>query len=373
MKKEKLFIFFSLLIGSAIALGLVLNAIQQRQETRKEAAVDKTITISLSPEEITKKPGETFDIDVILSTTATKQIRVAGTDLQFSPDVFEVSSISCNTTNFPLAIQNQGENNKILLTCSKQGGQEPLILTPDSSITLGTIRLQVKTGAPLGTTSITFLRANVPEAAISENLVNQTVEARYTIASSGPTSTLTPDTPVLNFKIKFDGVNNNIGTQKVTVKVKKDNLETTFSQAEVVSNNQGVLTGNLILNEVDPGASYTISIKGPKHLSTKFCKNRQKTSCSPGQALPLKAGENIFDFSTSPLLAGDIPDENGVQDGIVDTQKFSLLKQALVSSDSGLKSRCNLDFNKDASGNDVINGRDIVLFLKTLSIRYDDE
>lgn len=420
--KKKILAPLLIIFGLSITLSLILALLEQKQELRRKATVTETITVSLSPEETTRKPGETLDVDVVLSTTEMKQIRVGGADLQFSPGTFEVSSVSCNTTNFPLAVQSRSENNKILLTCSKQGGQDPLILAPNSPVVLGTIQLRVKTGAPLGTTSVTFLRANVPEATTSENLVNQTTEARYTIVSSdttvtptltgtpeptstpvpiptntpgsptvtpaltpnptptetpGPTSTpaptLTPDTPpILNFKIKFDGVNDNIGIQKVVVKIKGNGFEKTFEQVEAAPNEEGILTGNLTLNGVRPN-NYTISIKGPKHLGVKFCENRQKNRCSPDKFLSLNAGENNFDFATLPLLTGDIPDENGHQDGVVDINDFALLKQGLISTDPDLKARCNLDFNKDSNDNDLVNGRDVALFLKTLSIRYDDE
>jgi len=404
--KKKILAPLLIIFGLSITLSLILALLEQKQELRRKATVTETITVSLSPEETTRKPGETLDVDVVLSTTEMKQIRVGGIDLQFSPGTFEVSSISCNTTNFPLAVQSRSENNKILLTCSKQGGQDPLILAPNSPVVLGTIQLRVKTGAPLGTTSVTFLRANVPEATTSENLVNQTTEAQYTIIPSdttvtptltgtpeptstpiptnppgptttpvltpNPTPTLTPNTPILNFKIKFDGVNDNIGTQKVVVKIKGNGFEKTFEQVEATPNEEGILTGNLTLNGVRLN-NYTISIKGPKHLGVKFCENRQRGRCSPDKFLSLNAGENNFDFTTLPLLTGDIPDENDHQNGVVDINDFALLKQGLISTDPDLKARCNLDFNKDSNDNDIVNGRDVALFLKTLSIRYDDE
>jgi len=190
-----------------------------------------------------------------------------------------------------------------------------------------------------------------------------------------PTPTEAPDenTPILNFKIKFSKVTYKIDDQKVVVKVRKGNLQREFTGVDVVADNEGVLSGEVALTNITPGSGYSIIIKGPKHLATRFCQNEQESRCLGEGNITLAAGENTFDFTGIPLLAGDIPDDNNLQNGIVDMRDFGRLKGAIVATDEDLRSRCNLDFDKDDEGKDIISGRDITLYLDTLSQRYDED
>jgi len=181
-----------------------------------------------------------------------------------------------------------------------------------------------------------------------------------------PTEAPSGEEPLLTFKIKFNYVNYKIPDQVVKVKVKKGSFEKEFDDVAVKSDDEGVLSGRVVLTGVPAGDGYTIFIKGPKHLARKFCVNDQKQRCFGEGELSLQEGVNDFDFTGMPLLAGDIPDEDGKQDGVVDVKDFSLLRRALTSDDEELRERCDLDYNG------TVSGRDVVLFLQTLAERYDE-
>jgi len=209
--------------------------------------------------------------------------------------------------------------------------------------------------------------------------VTPTVAPTNTPAPTLPPATATPteipdeNTPILSFQVKFSRVTYEIDDQKVVVKVRKGNLQEEFEGVDVVADNEGVLSGEVALTNIAPGSGYSIIIKGPKHLATRFCQNEQEDRCLGEGSIALVAGENTFDFTGMPLLAGDIPDDNNLQNGIVDIDDFGRLKRAIVATDEDLRNRCNLDFDKDSDGKDVISGRDITLYLNTLSQRYDED
>jgi len=177
--------------------------------------------------------------------------------------------------------------------------------------------------------------------------------------------------PKLNFKIKFEGVADKVNDQLVKVVIKNKDIVKEYRDVKMVADEQGVLSGEIFLEGVTWGREYYLNIKGPKHLSERFCVNNQAKHCRAEQMIVINQ-ENSFDFSHWPLLPGDIPDKNGLQNGVVDARDFSVLKRALISNDIKLLRRANLDFNQNSQGREIVNGRDISLFLNTMSIKYDD-
>ncbi|MFH1561006.1 MAG: hypothetical protein ABID04_00275 [Patescibacteria group bacterium] len=194
-----------------------------------------------------------------------------------------------------------------------------------------------------------------------------------------PTPTAIPDsgTPILNFKVSFVGILNKDKVKeipKVAIKVKKG-FETVaeFDGVEVVPTDVGdktVFTGAVALTGVVPGGNYSVLIKGPKHLARKFCQNNQVDRCYGQGEIILVEGENSFDFSGLSLEPGDLPNPsyNMAQDGVVNGVDLALIKaRFFVDQHEEEKLVADLDFNGD------IGGRDIVLFLQTLSAKFDEE
>jgi hypothetical protein len=176
--------------------------------------------------------------------------------------------------------------------------------------------------------------------------------------------------PELSFKIKLGGttyrVDNqrksvkNISPQTVTVLIKRDEFERKY-QTVVDFDDRAIGTASLLLANVPAGEGYTILIKGPKHLASRYCFDEQVEHCGLHEgSISLVNGENNFDWTGLELEAGDL---NG--DGIVNSKDFSQLKKALGKEGKGIA--------EDLNYNGVVNAQDVVFFLSTLSNRYEDE
>ncbi len=199
-------ILVSLLIISALPVSLTL--VKQRQEIRKRAEGPNKVEIKFSPYSGPTNPGASFLVEIFLflpsgDAQQSRTFYVAGGDLKFNPDVFEVSEISCSG-NLPLAVRNSADTSTgvISLTCSKPGGQSPLTLSSGyTSTPLGSFRVRIKDNTPLGLTSVYFTEAIVPDATTTDNLAILPNPLGFIIAFPAiPTFEPTP-TPVIGPQI----------------------------------------------------------------------------------------------------------------------------------------------------------------------------
>lgn len=179
------------------------------------------------------------------------------------------------------------------------------------------------------------------------------------------------DWPKLNFKIKFGGTSyqvsgeavtvDDIPDQKVKVVVKKSDLRKEFKDVNVSFDDQAIGSGSVLLTGFAPGDGYAVLIKGPVHLSRRFCYDQQKEHCWIGEErIALVIGDNNYDWSQLDLEPGDIN-----VDGLVDSTDFSMLKAAIGERGAGIK--------EDINFNGSVTGQDIVIFLDTLSAKYEEE
>jgi len=188
-----------------------------------------------------------------------------------------------------------------------------------------------------------------------------------------PTPTVEASTPILNFKVSFAGVLDSSKvkeTPEVTVKIKKGlEIVAEFTGVQLEPDTGAAFKGSVVLSGVAPGGDYTIYIKGPRHLVRKFCQDKQTERCFGRGRIVLTSGKNEFDFSRLSLEPGDLPNpsENMQQDSVVNGVDLSLLKARLGKDYPEELAVADLDFNG------VINTRDIVLLLRTLSSKYGEE
>jgi hypothetical protein len=115
---------------------------------------------------------------------------------------------------------------------------------------------------------------------------------------------------------------------------------------------------------------YKILIKGPKHLQKKIC-DPNPTENSPGnykcgynQGVEITNSNMSFNFSNIFLLAGDLPN----QDGLVDSYDVSLVRNNLNKSTSEILIKADLDYDG------IVTARDYSLIIYSLiNARYDEE
>lgn len=185
--------------------------------------------------------------------------------------------------------------------------------------------------------------------------------------------TVSPDTPVLNFKVTLAGVAESAAVKRlpaVTVILEKGSREVAEFKDVILGPGEGaVFTGEVVLSGVSPGGGYTVKVRGPLHLARRFCKNNQNDRCSGSGVITLVPGENNFDFSGLALEPGDTPspENNMARDYFINTGDFSRVKMRLGEENPEEIVLVDFDFNN------IVNTRDIVLLLQTLSSKYGEE
>jgi len=352
-----------------LALFISLNKIKQEQEIRKKAASTAAINLSLSPSSGSIRPGEDFQVEVQLHNLSDQpqKIMVAGVTLSFDSDVFAVSQLTCGSQLPAKALPQSGPapnppgfgvaGEKIYLTCFRyQNGAPlpPLIIQPQQTVVLGSFRLTVKDQVPSQESQVAFVRTNLPEAETLTNLAGQSPAATYSI------ETETLGEVKLKIKVRLAGVEQQRADQKMKIAIGRE--ETLLQELKEVSfsaDSTGLYQSDLITlsSRITAGNDYWLKIKGPKHLQSRY------------DSLTFQKGENDLDLSQSPLLAGDLPQPQSGQDGVVNAFDAVLLVNCFSTpEDSTCLSQA--DLNLDG----IINSLDMNLMNLTLTAnRWEDE
>jgi hypothetical protein len=119
------------------------------------------------------------------------------------------------------------------------------------------------------------------------------------------------DQPVVNFKLKFQGINQKRQDQAIDIHLFKNGQKyKSLNGLNAHSDENGIYNVRTL---IEPG-DYDFYIKGPTHLQKKF------------ENITIKEGENNINLSDSPLLSGNAIDrEEEKAYGIVNILDFSIL------------------------------------------------
>lgn len=204
--------------------------------------------------------------------------------------------------------------------------------------------------------------------------------------SGSPSPSPTPQPQILNFLIKFAGVaegsadgagvsatfqssENTYVTPPLTAHYIANGIyqisfrpSTPFPGTTLVQTNSGPKQGVL---------RYLTSLKGEKHLKTKFCGNTGIiTRCGQivgsNEGLIIDPAGGTYDFTAFPLEPGDLYP----QDGIANGADFTKIKDLLNKPCANLTNTEKLTADLDYSG--CVNVRDAFLMRQTLQTRYDE-
>ncbi len=188
--------------------------------------------------------------------------------------------------------------------------------------------------------------------------------------AGGTSPTKPPTTPTqapgtkgaitLNMRIRLQGLfNKPPGDAKVPVMVKLSGKGGSPPQQTVQFDFQsdGTLNGSVKFDNMTSGSGYTLYVKGPKHLQRKICNNEPIEIKEGGYRceesnLNLKTGDNALNLAGILQLAGDIPDENGKQDGIINSFDISYVQNNSGKSDPGTVKRADLNYDGIIDGKD---------------------
>lgn len=176
--------------------------------------------------------------------------------------------------------------------------------------------------------------------------------------------------PILNYKVAFGGVNPNSAQCVVDWPLQFIVLGSGESKAysniipptETVVGNKLQFSGSLVLTGFTKTANIAAFIKGPKHLQVKYGINNQNSAYNKaGGELTLTTDAStspIYDFTNFPIVPGDVVGTNSDNgpDGWINGVDFAYVKSKSLSHESvdvGGYLKGDLDGNCQVNSNDV--------------------
>lgn len=338
-KKQTINLLILFLLVITLPLALILAG--KVQEIRKEAA-QAIVQFSLEPNQGQKERGQTFTLQINLTSREIKQARAADTRLQLDPNVFQIISANCET---PFQLESSkiinNQDGTLELGCFSGSGSSPRVtFQPNQKVKLGKIQVKVKDNATLGEQAINFSQTKVVDPDTRENLADNGTGARFTVTQpdsppvTSPTTPPSPDQVQVRLKVKFAGVDQKRADQNIKVEIRhaNDPQKTQALDNVIVSaDDQGVYQSNWLdlTSEITTGSGYLFIIQGPKHLAMEFCNTSNQPSCDQTTpTITLYQGQdnrNQLDFSSQPLPPGDLPHPEQGQDNTANSVDASLL------------------------------------------------
>ncbi len=371
MKKRTLsFLGFFILIAGLFGILFLLN---QKQDLRKRAADEKVILNLLPPSQTSLKPGDYVNFNLTASQSTPNFYKVTAAEIKvnypndkltlvsvtpgtyFKPADFNLTSmemlslgtscnikndcgttadgINCSTqkwcTSPALADQTPGQARFYLGVPCRLDGTSCLPQINDGIV--ATVKFQAKDSlgavpVSLDTASqIAALKAG-DNTAIETSVAQVNTNPVVLTIANDPASTPTPapQSGTLNFKIKFQGINDQKPPTTIKVTLVKGTNTAAFN-APVTADTNGIYSGQLTNLTPD---TYTIYIKGFAHLQKKVEDN-----------VVISANTTATkDWSGFELLAGDLNNSNSIT-----IQDFGLISQNYRTNSS--VADLNLDDN----------------------------
>lgn len=195
--------------------------------------------------------------------------------------------------------------------------------------------------------------------------------------SSSSVQSTTPSTSV-TMKLLFQGIVSEpaeIKTMNVKIKIFKegdqsDSYLTVPFTAMTDTPSKGYWKSIFDIPLPDVNAKYYVYVKGPKHIQKKFCDARPRIggqkfyNCSKAN-ITLQPNENNFlDFTNIKLLAGDLPEQDSVQNGIIDSYDLVLVRTNI--SNATYHDSCDINMDKKCDW------QDWSLVLASMAEKYDE-
>lgn len=205
-----------------------------------------------------------------------------------------------------------------------------------------------------------------------------------------PNSSPTPSPTVRPFTIlfKFQGVDGDgasyakLGNNaaKVTVRFLSQALNYALGYvtppvtADYIGNGVYALHFGIWSTNLPAGSDYSITLKGEKHVATKFCQESgQTTHCATTGTIQIPENpltEVNLDFTGIPLQPGDVYPQDGAVTTLGTSSDLARILSLLAKPPSTLATQDLLTGDLDYNG--VINIKDLYLLRQTLQTRYDE-
>jgi len=406
-KKDKNNLNLIIIIFELFVIVLVSSFMPQRQVLIKKSTFGNA-SISLVPSTGSFIVGSTFPVDIVINNPEQKKISFSDIRLNFDQTKLQLVSFFPNDL-FPYNItENNSEllgnnNGSARLTAANSGSN----LGSSTAITFGRMILRCSQTGPgivnidvtntqlvgEGTGNDVVLTLTVGQNGSYEITENQTPLPSPTLTTTptpvilpmptvtpSPSPTITP-TPTLlptptstpriwiNFSVKFQGIGATRSNQVVKVKLSKAGGENETTETTLTATGSGIYSGRAGFRTIQPGNDLMFFVKGPKHLSRRFCITYETERCLGNHYLTVNDNENYLDFTKVYLEAGDLPNpnDNRRQDGVVNSVDFVLVRNRLGSTNQGDLEVADLNLDGE------VNVHDLILLRNTLETRYEEE
>lgn len=402
-----------LVVGIIVAVGIL--GFFYQFSVRSRAAIDQNVRFFFPTSSVQTSVGSSLPLD--LQATSEKPISIATMIIQYPRNIVTVdlnelenAISSCNSLEVPVdtsIIDGNDAWNTLVLTRGSFKADEKLpqgifcaarIMFKGVNTGTGTIRF-----APVETpfrnkewdvagpnnTFLPNLSGDYQEVTItveSEGTILPTVTPGITITeppnqSTTPTLSATPLPQVsppppngkqatVAIRLRYQGITEKPKTQSaISTRVRLleganviDNRQVSFEPQD-----DGTYLGTVMYDNVSEGSSYSLLIKGAKHIQKRVCKT-VPTETIPGNyrcdvgEIKLKEGNNILNFSGIMMLSGDIP----LQNGIVDAVDIGYVRNNIGSKEPEALSRGDLNFDG------IVDSQDYTLIIGALSFKYDE-
>lgn len=396
----------AMIIGGVGLLSILLfQAVLRRDQVTYRSRADETTAVEMSFNPATVNPGTT-EFTTVIKAKAGVAMNVQG--YSFNLD-FDKSKLEVKTITYKMGVVSAGlgddtskvgtvnTRGSILIRGEAQDETGKTIDTTGVEVVAITFKPKTTVGnsVVLGTAAapqfvkietngaLTPVTATLPRLTINtNNPPTSTITPSRGVSPSatpGPTLTAAPTTnPTtgvtlsMTLKLKFQGIaqkpEGDRSKMNVKVTVVSSSSQKYESSAQFEAGPNGVWIGSPTFSGLRAGDGYRIFVKGPYHIQKKVCiatpteQYPGSYRCQEGKRITIAANQT-FDFSQIILMAGDLPQ----QDGLVDSYDLSLIRNNLgKKDDSAVRSA---DVNRDG----IVDAQDYALVVASLSTKFDEE
>ena len=369
-----------------LSLLLIVSILSRRQFTfRSRADTAPGILMRFNPPQVTAAQNGEFTTTIVGKAVSDAPIQGYAFGLNFDKSKIEVTDITYKAGAVSAGI---GDDNTSLAAANTRGyikiqGEvttaEGKLFSASSDTDIVSLKFKAKTTDP----NLVVLGSAVPAQFFK---ISSTSDLSPVLASldqlainPGSSNSTTPGQGAsfnINFKLKFQGVTKKPDDKfnKLTVKIAAVSAtnEKKEGTGDFTADASGVWSGKVGFNGLTAGQGYKFLVKGPKHIQRKVCdatpsENEAGTYiCKLNNRITI-SNDMTLNFSGIYMMAGDVPNQDNIQDGYVDAYDLSVIRNNLSKKDDNALRQC--DLNLDG----ICDTQDFGLAIRALSIKTDEE
>jgi hypothetical protein len=389
--------FVYILVAVGVLVSVLIFVFLSHSSRKSKAALGDFVSVTFSPAVVyinSTNPTSTVQFE-----TSNRPVAVQGYNIKY---VFDTSKIQVTSVQYLVGVASAGlgQTNTDLATINASGtlnlvgevnSPSPQLLqlgtqiakigfkSIDQSLTTSSVTVSGTFYAVNGDNTISAIPMTTNAFTVAGANVTVTVNPSA-VPSVSPSVTPSTGNTALNMKLRLQGITTapkNTASLPFLVKVAGANGQVGLGTVNFTPDANGIYSGTLNFNvpTVSTGSAtptYSVYIKGPKHLKKRIC-NSQPTESTPGsyacatdKITLTPGGQNTLDMSAIYQMVGDLKVDNGQQNGIVDSSDTSYIRTHFGSTDASALDIA--DLNMDG----IVDTQDFSLVIAALNVKYDD-